>query len=106
MTAADATRLAGEAFSTRLARGGAAAPDDKMPCGRDRPRARDRAGDHGPGAHAATFIGEFQAARRLSGPTAIKGGDIFRVGLTRLRLGSTKEERVAIAAAAAVAKAK
>ena len=48
-----------------------------------------------------TFIGEFQAARRLSGPTAIKDGHIFRVGLTRLRLGSAKNERIATAAAAA-----
>lgn len=48
-----------------------------------------------------TFIGEFQAARRLSGPTAIKDGHIFRVGLTRLRLGSAKDERVATAAAPA-----
>src|SRR3990167_10636825 len=31
-----------------------------------------------------TFIGEFQAASRLSEPTAIKDGHIFRVGLTRL----------------------
>ncbi|MBI4189519.1 MAG: FHA domain-containing protein [Betaproteobacteria bacterium] len=53
-----------------------------------------------------TFIGEFQAARRLSGPTAIKDAQIFRVGLTRLRLGSAKDERVATAAAAAVEKAK
>ncbi len=50
-----------------------------------------------------TFIGEFQAARRLSGPTAIKDGHIFRVGLTRLRLGGAKDERVATAAAAASA---
>ena len=48
-----------------------------------------------------TFIGEFQAARRLSGPTAIKDGHIFRVGLTRLRLGSSKDERVTPASAAA-----
>lgn len=48
-----------------------------------------------------TFIGEFQAARRLSGPTAIKDGHIFRVGLTRLRLGSSKDERLVTAAAAA-----
>ena len=48
-----------------------------------------------------TFIGEFQAARRLSGPVAIKDSDIFRVGLTRLRLGSSRDERVATAAAAA-----
>ena len=48
-----------------------------------------------------TFIGEFQTARRLSGPAAIKDGDIFRVGLTRLRLGSSKDERLATAAAAA-----
>ena len=48
-----------------------------------------------------TFIGEFQAARRLSGPTAIMDGHIFRVGLTRLRLGSAEDKRVATAAAAA-----
>jgi len=48
-----------------------------------------------------TFIGEFQAARRLSGPAAIKAGHIFRVGLTRFRLGSSKDERVGTAAAAA-----
>ena len=48
-----------------------------------------------------TFIGEFQAARRLSGPTAIKDGHIFRVGLTRLRLSSAKDERVAAAATTA-----
>ena len=48
-----------------------------------------------------TFIGEFQAARRLSEPAAIKDGQIFRVGLTRLRLGSSKDERLATAAAAA-----
>ena len=53
-----------------------------------------------------TFIGEFQAARRLLGPIAIKDGDIFRVGLTRLRLGGAKEERIATAAAAAAAKAR
>ena len=48
-----------------------------------------------------TFIGEFQAARRLSGPNAIKDGEIFRVGLTRLRLGGAEDKRVATAAAAA-----
>src|SRR3990172_2488692 len=48
-----------------------------------------------------TFMGEFQAASRLSGPTAIKDGHIFRMGLTRLRLGSAKNERIATAAAAA-----
>lgn len=48
-----------------------------------------------------TYIGEFQAARRLSEAAAIKDGQIFCVGLTRLRLGSTKDERVATAAAAA-----
>lgn len=49
------------------------------------------------GSSNGTFIGEFQAARRLSGPTAIKDGDIFRVGLTRLRLASAKDERLASA---------
>lgn len=55
-----------------------------------------------------TFIGEFEAARRLSGTGAIQDGEIFRVGLTRLRLGGAKNERVvtAAAAAAAIAKAK
>lgn len=53
------------------------------------------------GSSNGTFIGEFQAARRLSGPGAIKDGQIFRVGLTRLRLGSSKDERPATAAAVA-----
>ena len=53
-----------------------------------------------------TFIGEFQVARRLSGTSAIEDGDIFRVGLTRVRLGGTKNERIVTAAAAAIAKAK
>ena len=53
------------------------------------------------GSSNGTFIGEFQAAHRLSEPAAIKDGHIFRVGLTRLRLGGTKDERVATAAAAA-----
>ena len=53
-----------------------------------------------------TFIGEFQAARRLSGTSAIKEGDIFRVGLTRLRLGGAGNDRVAIAGAAAAAQAR
>lgn len=48
-----------------------------------------------------TFIGEFQATRRLSEPTAIKDGDIFRVGLMRLRLGSSRDERLATTAATA-----
>ena len=48
-----------------------------------------------------TFIGEFQAARRLSESTKIKDGQIFRVGLTRMRLGSATDERVATAAASA-----
>ena len=48
-----------------------------------------------------TFIGEFQAARRLSRSTEIKDGHIFRAGLTRMRLGSATEERVATATASA-----
>ena len=47
-----------------------------------------------------TFIGEFHAQRRLTGTSAIKEGEIFRVGLTRLRLGGGMNERLAIAAAA------
>src|SRR3990172_592161 len=35
-----------------------------------------------------TFIGELQATRRLSGSAAINDGQIIRIGLTRLRLGS------------------
>lgn len=50
-----------------------------------------------------TFIGEFQGTRRVSAPTAIKDGDIFRVGLTRLRLGGANDNRVTSAAAAAAA---
>lgn len=58
------------------------------------------------GSSNGTFIGEFQTERKLSTPTAIKDGEIFRVGLTRLRLGGLKDERVAVAGAAAVAKGK
>ena len=55
------------------------------------------------GSSNGTFIGEFQAARKLSGAAAIKDGEIFRVGLTRLRLGGAKSERLAIAGAAMAA---
>lgn len=44
-----------------------------------------------------TFIGEFQTQCKLSAPAAIKDGDIFRVGLTRLCLGGAEKERFAIA---------
>ena len=53
------------------------------------------------GSSNGTFLGEFQAARRVSEPAAIKDRHIFRVGLTRLRLGGIKDDRVATAAAAA-----
>ena len=53
-----------------------------------------------------TFIGEFQAARKLSGASAIKEGEIFRVGLTRLRLSGVKSGHVAIAGAVAAANAR
>lgn len=53
-----------------------------------------------------TFIGEFQATRRLSGVSAIKEGDIFRAGLTRLRFGEAKSDQIAHAEAAAVAQRK
>ncbi len=46
------------------------------------------------GSSNGTFIGEFQAARKLTTPVVIKDGEIFRVGLTRLRLGGAKNERV------------
>lgn len=58
------------------------------------------------GSSNGTFFGEFQAERKLTAPTAIKDGDIFRVGLTRLRLGGAKSERAAAAGVAAVAKGK
>ena len=56
------------------------------------------------GSSNGTFIGEFQTERKLSAPAAIKEGEIFRVGLTRLRLGGVKNERTAVASASAVAK--
>lgn len=59
------------------------------------------------GSSNGTFFGEFQNERKLTAPASIKEGDIFRVGLTRLRLGVAKDERIAVAgAAAAVAKGK
>ncbi len=58
------------------------------------------------GSSNGTFFGEFQTERKLAAPTAIQDGEIFRVGLTRLRLGGLKDERVAVAGAAAVAKGK
>ncbi len=53
-----------------------------------------------------TFIGEFQATRRLSGTSAIKEGEIFRAGLTRLRLDGAKSDQVAVAGAVAAANAR
>lgn len=53
------------------------------------------------GSSNGTFIGEFQAERKLTTPAAIKEGEIFRVGLTRLRLGGVKNEWVAGATAVA-----
>lgn len=53
-----------------------------------------------------TFIGEFQAARRLSGTSAIKEGEIFRAGLTRLRFGGDRVDLAAIADVAAAAHAR
>ena len=55
------------------------------------------------GSSNGTFIGEFQAARRVSAPTAITDGQIFRVGFTRLQLAPTKGKGVSTAAAAASA---
>ena len=51
------------------------------------------------GSRNGTYLGEFQAALRLSAPTAIKNGQVFRTGLTRFRLGSAPNERIATAAA-------
>ena len=53
-----------------------------------------------------TFIGEFQATRRLSGASAIKEGEIFRAGLTRLRIGGARNDQVAVAGAVAAANAR
>ena len=53
-----------------------------------------------------SFIGEFESARRLVGSSAIQEGDIFRVGLTRLRLGRAKNNQNAVSGAAAVAQSK
>jgi hypothetical protein len=53
------------------------------------------------GSSNGTFIGEFQAERKLTAPAAIMGGEIFRVGLARLRLGGAKNGRVAAAGAVA-----
>ena len=53
------------------------------------------------GSSNGTFLGEFQAARRISAPTAIKDGAIFRAGLTRLRLGGEQDKDPAAATAAA-----
>ncbi len=56
------------------------------------------------GSSNGTFIGEFQTERKLTAPTEIRDGDIFRVGLTRLRLGNAKNERYMVDGANAVAK--
>jgi pSer/pThr/pTyr-binding forkhead associated (FHA) protein len=53
------------------------------------------------GSSNGTFLGEFQSERKLATPNAIKDGEIFRVGLTRLRLGGVKNKQVAGVAAAA-----
>ncbi|MEI7536370.1 MAG: FHA domain-containing protein [Comamonadaceae bacterium] len=53
-----------------------------------------------------TFIGEFQATRRLSGASAINEGEIFRAGLTRLRLGGATSDQVAVVGAVASANAR
>jgi len=53
-----------------------------------------------------TFVGEFQATRRLAGTSAIKEGEIFRAGLTRLRLGGATSDEVAVAGAAVAANAR
>ena len=58
------------------------------------------------GSSNGTFIGEFQTERKLTTPASIKEGEIFRVGLTRLRLGGVKNEWSAVAGATAGAKGK
>jgi pSer/pThr/pTyr-binding forkhead associated (FHA) protein len=47
------------------------------------------------GSSNGTFMGEFSTSRRISEPVALKNGEIFRVGLTRLRLGVSMRERIA-----------
>ena len=55
------------------------------------------------GSSNGTFIGEFQATRKLSGAAAIKDGDILRVGLTRLRLGDNRNGPITAVSADAAA---
>jgi pSer/pThr/pTyr-binding forkhead associated (FHA) protein len=50
------------------------------------------------------IVGEFQTARRLAGTHTFKEGDIFRVGLTRLRFSSTRNDRNAMTGAATAIK--
>lgn len=56
------------------------------------------------GSSNGTFIGEFQAERKLTAPVVIKASEIFRVGLTRLRLGGSMNERADTARASVVDK--
>jgi len=54
------------------------------------------------GSSNGTFLGEFAAASRVTGPTRVSVGKIFRVGRTRFRLESPERERAADAAIARV----
>lgn len=44
-----------------------------------------------------SFVGEFQASRRITGTSVLQQGDIFRVGLTRLRFGVANNFEIAAA---------
>ena len=53
------------------------------------------------GSSNGTFLGEFQTEKKLTVPTVIKDGEIFRVGLTRLRFGGENNKSHMAASAAA-----
>jgi len=52
------------------------------------------------GSSNGTFVGEFQSARRISEPTTLRESEIFRVGMTRIRLGTSRGAGIPLMAAA------
>ena len=84
----------------RLATGGVSLPDDPD-VSRQHARLtwRERAWwIDDAGSSNGTFLGEFAAASRVTAPTRVSLGEIFRVGRTRFRLESLSPERAAHAA--------
>jgi pSer/pThr/pTyr-binding forkhead associated (FHA) protein len=51
------------------------------------------------GSRNGTFIGEFAAAKKLSAPVCLRPGDVFRCGLTRLRVETGPQAQIAAEAA-------